>query len=43
MKDLFMHLASLSNYPGLSCLDFTAFIDHLEIVGGSVSIGIIET
>jgi len=43
MKDLFMHLASLSNYPGLSCLDFTTFIEHLEIVGGPVSIGIIET
>ena len=43
LKDLFVHLASLSNYPGLSCLDFTIFIEHLDIVGGAVSIGIIET
>jgi hypothetical protein len=38
-----MHLASLSNYPGLSCLDFATFIEYLEIIGGPVSLGMIET
>jgi len=36
-------LAAHSNFPGLSMPDFDIFIESLEIIGGPLTIGIVET